>query len=94
MITDAQIDAAMDALAPNLFGREQMRAALIAAERAAWIEPPPEDGEWLCCCSDLEWNHGNMTWGPWNTPYVTHSRVRPSNGTIRRRVRRLPELPE
>ena len=94
MITENMIDAAMAALAPDLFGRDQIRSALIAAERAAWIEPTWEDGEWLCCYSDLEWTHGNMVWGPWKVTHVAHERVAPSKDTRRRRVRRLPELPE
>lgn len=94
MITDAMIDAAMDALAPNLFGREQIRAALIAAERAAWIEPTGEEGPWLYVMSHLEWNNGKMEWGRWLTPSTHHGRPMSSDDTVRRRVRRLPEMPE
>lgn len=94
MITEAQIDAAMDALAPDLFGREQMRAALVAAERAAWVEPTGEEGPWLCCWSAMEWKDGKETWGPWNEPYMHHGRYPASTISARRRVRRLPEMPE
>lgn len=94
MITEAQIDAAMDALAPNLFGREQMRAALVAAERAAWIDPPEEQGPWLLVRSELERRDEKMVWGRWIQVGMHHGRIMPSRNTVRRRVRRFPEMPE